>query len=103
MIKDVLTIKEKVELLLSKYPETRDSDKLLWLAFMVTYHNLKSTMNEETYIRFKTLLLNNDTPVMESVRRVRQKFQENGKYPPTNKTAQARNEEQTAMRGWALE
>ena len=41
MIKDLITIKDKVNYLLEKYPETRDSDKLLWLGYLVVYCNLK--------------------------------------------------------------
>ena len=41
MIKDIISIKDKVAYLLENYPATRDSDKMLWLAFMTIFRGLK--------------------------------------------------------------
>jgi len=72
--------KHRVEKILSDYPETRDSDKLLWLAYLVIYHDLKNVIGEYAYRDFRTLLMEKETVTMESIRRMRQKFQESGKY-----------------------
>ena len=75
------TIKDRVELLLKNFPETRDNDKLLWLAYAVIHKDLRSVFkNDGAYRVFKSWLLSSDVPMFESVRRVRQKFQEGGKY-----------------------
>jgi len=80
MTEAVVTIKSKVEKILNKFPITRDSDKLLWLGYLVQYHNLKTALGEEGYKALKAVIMHEDTPTMESVRRVRQKLQEEGKY-----------------------
>lgn len=72
--------KEKVEFLLSEYPQLRDSDKLLWLAFLSKFHDLKNTLGDEAYGKLKQIIMDKKTPTMESVRRVRQKIQEQGLF-----------------------
>ena len=99
MLDDVKTIKERVGVILSKYPMTRDCDKKLWLLYMNEYHNLKEMMTPEGYETFKSLMLNKTTPVMESVRRVRQKYQEDGLF--VGKLRQKKLEESERMRQWA--
>lgn len=76
----IRTTKHKVEELLEKYPPLRDSDKLLWLAYLVRYHNLKAHLGDEAYSHLKEIIMDTNTPTMESIRRVRQKLQEQGKY-----------------------
>jgi len=75
-------IKDKVEALLKKYPDTRDSDKILWLVYLNRYYGLKENMNisKKPYETFKKLILNSRAPKFETIRRVRQKFQEEGNY-----------------------
>lgn len=68
--------KDRVEMILSKYPETRDSDKLLWLAYMCIFHELKCHIGTNAYNKLKRLITDPSTPSFESVRRVRQKIQE---------------------------
>lgn len=80
MIKDLWKAKDRVEHLLKEYPATRDSDKILWLAYLVIYHDLKSIIGVKAYEDFKALLLHKETVTMESIRRIRQKHQEGGKY-----------------------
>lgn len=99
MIKDLVKIKTKVEVVLSKYKDTRDNDKLLWLALMATHYDLRGVLGEEAYDNFKTWLLNNNIPTFESVTRVRRKFQEQGKYLGTNQHIKA--QEELAVREWA--
>ena len=77
---DLVTAKDRVEHILSRYPDTRDSDKLLLIAYWCVFHGLKDVLGEEKYLEFKKFILNDAVPTMESLRRVRQKFQENGMY-----------------------
>lgn len=80
MLDHLIRITDRVEYLLEKYPPLRDSDKLLWLAYLCHFHGLGRIMPHGIYQRFKDMLMHEDTPPMESVRRVRQKIQESGSY-----------------------
>ena len=79
------TCKDKVLSMLSQYEETRDSDKLLWLAYLCKYHGLKETLGLENYLKLKKLIMHEDTPTMETVRRIRQKIQEAGSFIGKNR------------------
>jgi hypothetical protein len=97
-------VKNTVEFLLKKYPITRDSDKILWLGFLNIKLDLKARIlkcasGEEAYEVFKEVLMDEDTPTMESVRRTRQKFQQEGKYH--GESRQERMEESNKVRDWA--
>ena len=72
----IITAVDKVRDLLIEYPQTRDSDKLLWLAYMAKYHGLKLALGDEKYAELKNILLSEETPTMESVTRARRKIQE---------------------------
>lgn len=100
MLKDLLTAKSRVKELLEKYEQTRDSDKLLWLAYLCNYHNLKISLGEESYRKLKNIVLNENTPTMESIRRVRQKFQENGLY--IGKLRSKKLDESDVVKEWSL-
>lgn len=76
MIEGLKTCRDKVKVLMEKYPMTRDSDKLLWLAYMVQYHDLREKIGNEAYLALKEIVMSDDTPPMESIRRIRQKIQE---------------------------
>lgn len=96
------TTKDRVELLLKKFPATRDNDKLLWLAYAVHYKDLRSVFNNAgAYRVFKSWLLSSGVPTFESVRRVRQKFQESGKYVGTSRKSRMKIEKE--VRQWARE
>lgn len=99
MLKDLERVKDKVEYILGKYPETQDSDKLLWIAYLALFHDLKGKLGPSGYFKFKSMLLNPGTCTMESVRRVRQKFQEEGKY--VGKKRAERMEEEKLVRAWS--
>lgn len=102
MIKDLVKIKDRVAYVLNKYPSTRDCDKTLWLAYLAIFHQLKDGLGEAKYGVFKSILMSEETPTMESVRRVRQKFQEHGEYPASEGTRKARRTEEHEVRSWAL-
>lgn len=88
MISDLGKVKTKVEYLLDKYPATRDSDKMLWLAYIVIFEGVKSLFNKKQYEEFKKKILNAPTP--ESLTRVRRKFQEQGLYVSENREERMR-------------
>ena len=74
----LITVQDKVQALLEDYPMLRDSDKKLWLAYMVKCPGLRITMKAASnpYESFKRLLLDDSTPTMETVTRARRKIQE---------------------------
>lgn len=85
---DMTKIRGKVSMVLSKFPQTRDSDKLLWLGFMAMFHDLPRQVNtpsmSDPYTTFKTILMDENTPTFESITRVRRKLQAEGKFLGTN-------------------
>jgi hypothetical protein len=95
MVNDLLKVEDRVKTILTKYPETRDSDKLLWLAYNSIYNNLKNVLKD--YSLFKRWLLNKNTPVFESLSRARRKVQEENKGLHGKKYL-ARQEEANAVR-----
>lgn len=100
MTESLTTIKEKVEKILKEFPKTRDSDKLLWIAYMVIYHDLKHVLGEKSYQYFKMMLLDENVPTMESVRRVRQKLQESGNY--IGSCRETRLIESNSVKAWSI-
>lgn len=98
MINDLNTVKDKVENILAKFPETQDDDKLLWIAIMVVFYDLKNVLGSDKYDKFKYWLIKNNIPAFESVRRVRQKYQEEGKYVGTKRKYKL--EEESLVRDW---
>jgi hypothetical protein len=74
------TCSDKVEAIMKVHPATRDSDKLLWLAYLVVHHDLRKLLGDKAYTQFKDILLDKKTPTMESVTRARRKIQESGNY-----------------------
>lgn len=93
MINDLKKAKDKVEVLLNKYPPTRDCDKKLWLAYLFEYHNLQGLIGKDNYIKLRNLILNSDTVTMESVTRCRRKFQEQGLYVGTKRNEKLKEQE----------
>ena len=79
--KELKNLKEMVGFCLEKYPETRDSDKKLWITYMTQFQGLAKINNAHSpYMYFIDLFMDEKNPSMESIRRIRQKFQENGQY-----------------------
>ena len=75
MLKDLIKVKDRVEHILIKYPSTRDSDKELFLAYSCLFCNLKDSL-DGNYATYKKWFLEK-MPEIESIRRCRQKHQEN--------------------------
>ena len=98
---EIKTIKDRVEKLLVKYNETQDSDKLLWLAYLCQYHDLQTRLrySKSPYLVLKDVVMQ-EAPSMESIRRVRQKIQENGQHVGTKRKQKMK--EESAVREWAV-
>ena len=81
-------VQDKVERLLRMHPDTRNNDLYLQWLYLLEYEQIP--LPTLPYKRFQEL-----SSIMESIRRVRQKIQNDFKmYPPTNK-------ETALRRGWA--
>jgi hypothetical protein len=100
MSESLKTVKDKVGEILKDQPETRDSDKLLWLAYMNEFHNMREVVGEKAYLFLENLILSESTPTMESIRRVRQKYQESGLY--VGKHRDDRIKEAESVEDWVL-
>ena len=70
------TNKDKVFKLLSEWATLRDSDKKLWLSYMVHEKGLKEKLGEDAYMKLRKIILEKDTPTFETLSRCRRKIQE---------------------------
>lgn len=76
MADDIKKVSNRILIILQTFPQTRDSDKLLWLAYNCQFNGLKDVIKEGSYDAFKHWLLKADTPAFESLSRCRRKLQE---------------------------
>jgi hypothetical protein len=98
MLKEnIIKLKDRVEYVLAKYPESRNCDKYLLCALIVSFYCHKTfdyrgdrgssgtNTHSENYRPFKAVFLKDllDLPSQELVARCRRKIQEEGKYLPT--------------------
>lgn len=81
----ILTCRDKVSSILDRYPVTRDSDKLLFLAYLCENHSLKTKIGFLAYEELKKVIMDDKTPTMESISRARRKLQENGQHVGLNR------------------
>lgn len=88
------TVKDRVTYLLSKYPETRNSDLLLIILYLREFTELGK------YIRFIPYsLIKKYEGITESIRRARQYIQSQGLYPPTDpEVLEARKKKERKLR-----
>jgi hypothetical protein len=78
--------KERVAFLLENYPSLRDDDKKLWVSYLVMFHNLQDVLTRQPpFESLCNLLLKENVSTCETLRRLRQKLQENGSYEKQNK------------------
>lgn len=98
VIKDLVKVHERVKAILEKYPECRDSDKLLWLAYNVQYNDLRTNM--QSYDAFKQWLLRPRTPMFESLSRSRRKVQE--QFPHLSGNIEFRRAEEQLVKDWSV-
>jgi hypothetical protein len=85
-------VKQKVEYVLANYPETRNNDKKLQVRILKTFYGVDRIED----------ILRPDVPNLESIRRCRQKLQEDGKYKSSDEVAAAREDQQDVYREFAV-
>lgn len=85
MSESLTTCKDRVEYVLSYYPGTRESDKKLWLVYMHNFHGLGLVNGYNSLVR---IIMDEETPSMETLRRIRQKFQQKGLFLGSNRAKQ---------------
>ena len=73
------TIKDRVEWILENYPETRNDDFYLYIIYVREFEPELSKHID--YIPYNLI---KKAPRFETIRRMRQKLQEAGLYPPTD-------------------
>jgi hypothetical protein len=87
MLKEIMLIKDQVEKVLSEDVRARNDDN--WLIIQVLRE-----MGYKIYIDYKDL---DKMPAWETIRRTRQKFQEEGKYPATEECQRKRRKQEVEM------
>ncbi len=85
MSESLTTCKDRVEYVLSYCPGTRESDKKLWLVYMHNFHGLGFVEGYNSLVR---IIMDEETPSMETLRRIRQKFQQKGLFLGSNRAKQ---------------
>lgn len=101
MLKDLTRVHDRVEEILKKHPETRDNDKLLWLAYNCIHNGLQNMFSGTLrYMEFRKWLLQDEVPVFESLSRARRKIQENNEALEGAQRAK-RLDEAEGVRQWA--
>ena len=86
MVDDILSVKDQVYHILERYPATRDSDKLLIMRYLVET-KVGYYVRNGLFIPYSHF---DDLPSFESIRRVRQKFQEQGLFPASKDVKELR-------------
>lgn len=81
MLTSIKNTKDKARAVLEKYPQTQDSDALLYLLFLDEYGDLLRSIGSENFMLLKKLMLSFPPP--ETLRRLRQKIQEGGELTGT--------------------
>jgi len=79
LLKKLKTVKERVEWLLQRFPNARNSDLYLTILYLRYFTELGSYIK---YIPYE--LIKKYDGIFETIRRTRQKLQEQGKYLPTD-------------------
>ena len=79
LLEKLKTVKERVEWILQKYPNARNSDLYLTIIYLRKFTELGK------YIKFIPYeVIKKYDGIFETIRRTRQKIQEEGKYLPTD-------------------
>ncbi len=76
MHKTFATVKAKVKDILEHYTNARDNDIILYCIYLNKYHGLKKAIGKENYKKLRQIMI--EAPFPESIRRTRQKIQEQG-------------------------
>ena len=75
MLKEIKTIKGRVEILLRDFPEARSCDKILWVYYMVRYHDLENKVNQFGFKAFLSVTISEGSPSYEGIARARRLLQ----------------------------
>lgn len=75
---------DKVEQILKISTECRNSDMILWLAYCANHHDLIQVLGLDGFNKLKKFMRSYDVPTVETIGRIRRKFQEVGMYPSKN-------------------
>jgi len=98
MIKDIQTVTAAVEQTLKNNKKARNNDTYLTLLVLEQLGYAEYNYTHDHYqitIGQKEL---QQMPALESIRRTRQKLQQQGKYPPTQQTQQHRKQQEQKIR-----
>ncbi|GIW49171.1 MAG: hypothetical protein KatS3mg079_647 [Caloramator sp.] len=85
-------VKQQVEFILNNYPETRNDDKKLTAYILKEFYKVNLIDD----------ICKPEIPSLESIRRCRQKLQEQGKYQATEKVKKRRTELQETYKEFAI-
>jgi len=93
------TLKSKVEYCLQKYESTRGCDKNLTNAVWVEFYNKHLNRKEkEYYIKLKEVYY---LPSLDSISRIRRKFNEKNMYLPNNEVLAKRGRQEEKWKNWS--
>ena len=92
-------IKDNVEALLTEYPELRDDDLKLAFAYWEHYDNIVNCVGSNIFLHVSQEMLSSRVTNPESIRRVRQKIQQEGRCLGTKKLKRQEAAEEVAE--WA--
>lgn len=95
-LKQIKNCSGQVERILEQYPETRDDDILLYHKFLVCYGDGVDSLFFNGGDLLKSM---RSIPTPESIRRSRQKIQEEGRFMGTKRLKRMR--ESSAVAAWA--
>ena len=95
--KHIKKITPNVEQLLKVSTECRNSDMILWLAYCANNHDLINLIGSTNFNKLKKFMQNFDVPTVETVGRIRRKFQERGEYLSSKKIQTAKKLEVRKM------
>lgn len=97
MLKSIINVASNVEHILRESKEARDDDKVLWLYYVITHHELRKVFETaKPYASFQQWFLN-ESPLFESITRARRKLQEENPHLRGTKR-QKRMEEEVKVR-----
>jgi hypothetical protein len=86
------TVQQQVEYILEQYTRARDDDKLLQVLVLKKFYKV-------VYIDD---ILRNKVPSLETIRRIRQKLQHEGKYLSSKQIRKLRQEQEEVYRQFAV-
>lgn len=86
-------LQKQVEYVLEAYPETRNSDKVLFMRIVTSFY-------DQFVGEFESILLTDlfKLPNYDTISRIRRKFQEAGKYQATGEVKEKRQKNTKKMR-----